>query len=134
MKRSIPHPDLFPPPPDDPVPTQPVTISFLWSRTAKVKELWEVVQAVNAWPGVTIAADSRGVCFALNDVSLGHLRWAARLELPLGPEVGERLLAETMARPDPDHPTSGRIVFDVRTPRDVDHAVWLLRLAFLAPG
>jgi hypothetical protein len=132
MKHPITPPDIFRDPPQEPPLTPPVTISFLWGRTSKVKEVWEVLQAVTAWPGVTVSSNSDGVCFALNNVTLGHLRWDARLELPFGPEVGERLLTEAMADPDPDHPESGRIVFDVRTPHDVDHAVWLLRLAYLS--
>jgi hypothetical protein len=96
-----------------------------------LKEAWELVQAIRDWPGIAIVPDRRGLCFALQDVTLGHLRWDGRLDLPFGPEVRDRLIAEEMGTLDPDRPDSGRLVFDVRTTGDVDRAVWLLRLAFL---
>lgn len=95
-------------------------------------QVWEFVQAVSEWPDLTISTDPGGLSMALHDVTLGHLGWNGRLELPFGPQVRERLVAEEMAAPDQDRPDSGRLVFDVRTLSDVDRAVWLLRLAYLS--
>lgn len=95
-------------------------------------QVWEFLQAVGGWPDLTISTDPSGLCIGIQDVTLGHLRWNGRLELPFGPEVGKRLIAEEMAAPDPDRPDTGRLVFDVRTLADVDRAVWLLRLAYLS--
>ncbi len=96
------------------------------------KEIWRVVQAVEAWPGVQIAADRSGLCLSLSGITLGHLRWSGRIDLPFGPEARDRLLAEEMAFRDPDQPDTDGVVFDVRTVADVDRAVWLLRLAYLS--
>ena len=95
-------------------------------------EVWGVVQAVEAWPGVQIAPNRSGLCLRLSGVTLGHLRWSGRIDLPFGPEARDRLLAEEMARRDPDQPDTDGVVFDVRTVADVDRAVWLLRLAYLS--
>lgn len=95
-------------------------------------QVWEFLQTVSEWPELTISTDPSGLCIALHDVTLAHLRWNGRLELPFGPEARDRLIAEEMAAPDPDRPDSGRLVFDVRTLGDVDRAVWLLRLAYLS--
>jgi hypothetical protein len=97
-------------------------------------QVWEVVQAVREWAGVSIVPDPSGLCFSLRDVLLGHLRWNGRLDLPFGPDVRDRLITEEMASLDPERPDSGRLVFDVRTLGDVDRAVWLLRLAYLGLG
>ncbi|HSZ59991.1 MAG TPA: luciferase family protein [Tepidisphaeraceae bacterium] len=111
------------------VPSAPM--AFLWSRTSMLKEMWDVVQAVGAWPGVAIAADPNGLCVGMRGVTLGHLRWNGRIDLPFAPELGDRLVAEQMATRDPE---TDRVVFDVRTGADVDRAVWLLRLAYLNVG
>lgn len=132
MKHSIRQAEVFRDVPPEAFQTPPATMAFLFSRTSMLKEVWEVLQAVRDWPGVSIAPDPGGLCLALHDVTLGHLRWDGRLDLPFDSEVRDRLVAEQMARPDPDRPNSRRLVFDVRTLRDVDRAVWLLRLAYLS--
>jgi hypothetical protein len=103
--------------------------AYLWSRTSLLKEVWDVVRAVRAWPGLAIASNWSGVCLALGGVSLAHVRWDGRIDLPFGPELRDRLVAEEMASHDPD--TDG-LMFNVRTAADVDRAVWLLRLAYLS--
>jgi hypothetical protein len=104
-------------------------MAYLWTRTALLKEVCEVLAAVTAWPGVVIETDRNGICLTLGGVALGHLSWAGRVDLPFGPEVGERLVAEEMVN---RHPIAERFIFDVRTEEDVDRAVWLLRLAYLS--
>ena len=99
-----------------------------------LKEIWDVVQTVGAWPDARIAADDGGLCLSVRGVSLGHLGWSGRLDLPFNQEVGERLVAEEMAALDPDRFDAGRVVFEVQTTDDVDRAVWLLRLAYLSVG
>jgi hypothetical protein len=39
-----------------------------------------------------------------------------------------------MAKGDPDHPDSGPVGFDIRTPADVKKAILLLGLAYLSAG
>ena len=96
-----------------------------------VKEVWDVVQEVGAWPDVVVTTDLSGLCLTLGGAMLGHLRWNGRIDLPFGPEIRDRLVAEEMASRDPDQPDACRVVFVVRTMADVDRAVWLLRLAYL---
>jgi hypothetical protein len=97
-----------------------------------LQEVWDVVQAARAWPGVAIKPGRGGLCLSIGAVTLGHLRWNGRIDLPFGPEVGDRLVAEGMATRDLDPPDQGRVVFDVRGSDDVDRAIWLLRLAYLS--
>jgi hypothetical protein len=132
MKHPITQVEVFQRRAGEALRTRPATTSSLSSGTDKRKEVWELVQAVKDWSGVSIVPDPGGLCLSLDDVTLGHLRWDGRLDLPFHSEVRKRLLAEGMASPDPDQPDSGRLVFDVRTLRDVDRAVWLLRLAYLS--
>src|SRR5207248_1181073 len=107
-------------------------MASLWSRTSMLQEVWDVVQAARTWPGVAIKPDRGGLCLSIGGVALGHLRWNGRIDLPFGPELGDRLVAEGMATRDFNRPDQGRVVFDVRGGADVDRAIWLLRLAYLS--
>jgi hypothetical protein len=44
----------------------------------------------------------------------------------------DRLVSEEMAGRDPDEPGEYGVMFHIRTVADADHAVWLLRLAYLS--
>ena len=132
MNRSILQPEVFRDPPQRMPEAPPATMAFLWSRTNLLGQVWQVVRAVREWPGVTIGPDCSGLCFGLGDVLLGHLHWNGRLDMSFGPAVRDRLIAEDLAAPDPDHPASERLVFDVRTLADADRAIWLLRLAYIS--
>jgi hypothetical protein len=132
MKHSLAKSGMLEHPPQEAIPIPPQTTGYLWSRTSMLAPVREVVQAVRDWPGVIVAPDSGGLCLALHGVTLGHLRWNGRLDLPFDGEVRDRLIDESMARADPDRPDTGRLVFDVRALGDVDRAVWLLRLAYLS--
>jgi hypothetical protein len=132
--NSTAQPDVFRDPEQEMLLAPPAAIARLWSRTSMLKEVWDVVQEVGAWPGVAIVPDGSGLCLglALSGVMLGHVRWNGRIDLPFAPEIRDRLVAEEMASRDRDHPDACRVVFVVRTMADVDRAVWLLRLAYLS--
>jgi hypothetical protein len=128
MKHNDARPNLYFNPHHDPLPT---AVAHLWSHMVRFEEAWHLVQAIRDWPGVMIAPDRHGLRIALHGVMLGHLGWNGRLALPFGPEIGDRLVAEGMVSRNPDQRDMGRVVFQIRAQADVDHAVWLLRLAFL---
>lgn len=113
-----PQQDVFPP-----------ALAYLWTRTGLLKEVRDLVQAVKAWPGVLIEPNDTGIDLTLSGAALGHLSWSGRLDLPFGPEIGDRLVAEEMVN---RHPDEDRFTFDVRSEEDVDRALWLLRLAYLS--
>lgn len=96
-----------------------------------MKEFWDLVQAVGTWPDAAITRDRRGLCLTLNGAKLGHLDWDGRLVLPFGPEMRDELVAPRTAIRDSDQPVAGRSTFDIRTAADVNHALSLLRFAYL---
>ena len=112
----------------------PAALAFLWSRTGKLQEAWNVVLALSDWPGAAIIPDRSGLCLTLDGVRLGHLRWNGRIDLPFGPLASAQLIAEGLALRDPDEPETNRVVFDIRTAADVNRALWLFRLAYLIVG
>ena len=96
-----------------------------------LKEFWDVVQAVGTWPGAAITRDRRGLCLRLNTVTLGHLDWDGRLVLPFAPLMRDEIVAGRMATRDPEQADTGYATFEVRTAKDVDRALSLLRFAYL---
>lgn len=105
--------------------------NLLWTRTSKLKEVWGVVRTLRSWPDVSIRPDSAGLCFAIKDLSVGHLRWDGQLDLPFGAEVLAGIVPQGTVIRDPDLPQLDWVVFQIRTDEDVQLAVWLLRLSYL---
>jgi hypothetical protein len=112
---------------NDALPARLAHMPFVWTRTSKVTEVWDIVRATRLWPDVAITADSTGLCFSVTGNSMGHLNWEGRLDLPFAPTV----LDELMAAEQPGAGNPGRTVFQVQTDADVDGAVRLLRLSYL---
>jgi hypothetical protein len=110
----------------DMLPAYPVRMPFLWTRTSKLKEVWDIVRTTRLWPDLAITADSSALCFTVNGFSMARLSWDGRLDLPFGQEVLDEIMAvETAGR------NSNRAVFQVQTDADVDRAIGFLRLAYL---
>jgi len=106
-------------------------MSFIWSRTQMLDEIWSVLKAVGTWSGMGVVSDQSGLCLSLRGQQLGHVAWDGRIDLPFGPETGKQLQAEELVSPDPERPN--HVVFHVRTRADVNRAIWLFRLAYLMP-
>jgi hypothetical protein len=109
----------------------PTAMARLWSHTSWLSEFWDVVQVFGAWSGAAIIEDRHGLRLTLSGVDLGHLRWGGRLVLPFGPNVRNALVAEKMARIEPERPNANKVVLDIRNATDVNRALSLLRLAYL---
>src|SRR5271154_3571132 len=64
---------------EDMLPARPARMPFLWTRTSKLKEVWEIVRVTRLWPDLAIRADSGALCFAVNGFSMARLCWDGRL-------------------------------------------------------
>jgi hypothetical protein len=111
---------------EDVLPAPPAHLPFLWTRTSKLKEVWDIVRATRLWPNVVITADRTGLCFAVTGFSLAHLNWDGRLDLPFRSTVLNEVVGA-----EADDRDSDRTVFQIQTESDVDSALRLLRLAYL---
>jgi hypothetical protein len=109
----------------------PAHAAYIWSRTSLLQQIRQLLHATSDWPGVEIRWNRCGLQFVAGDETLGSLEWDGRLAVPFPTGLSERLIAEAMATRDPDDSGEGGVVWTVRSPADVDRAVWLLRLAFL---
>ena len=95
-------------------------------------EFEQVLNGVLSWHGATVRARHDELQFFAGRQTLGTLRWDGRLDVRLPARLRTRLVAEGVAAHDP--PGDGRsrgAVWFVRTAHDAQHAVWLLRLAYL---
>ncbi len=106
-------------------------MACLWSHTTMLKEIWDIVRAVEVWPGVVVVAESSGLRLTLNGSAYGHLDWSGRIDLPLKREIRDQLVAEEIVRSDLDYASAEGIVLAVHTRADADRAIRLFRLAYL---
>jgi hypothetical protein len=109
----------------------PTAMALVWARTSLLREFWDVVQAVGSWSGAMIIQDRKGLRLTLNQVELGRLNWGGQLIIGFGPESRNAIVAEGMARVDPDQPNAHRVLINIRNASDVNRALTLLRLAYL---
>ena len=111
--------------------SSPVGTVNLANRTNRLNEIDMVLEEIETWPGLVIKAQRNGLQLVVRGAPLGYLRWDGRLELPFPADIGDRLVGEEMAVPASDQSESERLVWIVRSPADVERAVWLLRLSYL---
>jgi hypothetical protein len=91
-----------------------------------------VVQAVSALEGVYTAPHRfGGVEFKLGNVEIGHIHRNGMVDIPFTRAIRDQLLVEGKA--DRHHllADSGWMTFYIRTPEDVDRAIWLYRVSYL---
>lgn len=92
-----------------------------------------VAAEVVDWPGVTADRTSTGGrAFRLGTRELGHVHRSGLLDIRYDRGLRDRLVAESLTGPHPLDPGSTWTSYRVVDADGVDHAVWLLRLAYLA--
>jgi hypothetical protein len=106
-------------------------MALIWARTSLIRDFWDVVQAVGSWSGAKIIQDRKGLRLTLNHEELGQLNWGGQLIMGFAPIARNAIVAEKMARVDPDQPDAHRVLIDIRNASDVNRALTLLRLAYL---
>ena len=87
---------------------------------------------VTAWPHISVHPHRFGGReFRFGNAEVGHVHTGGIVDIPFPRSIRDRLLAEGLAEEHRWVPNSGWITFHVRTEKDLDHAVWLLRLSYL---
>ena len=98
-----------------------------------------VMEEVRRWPGVEMrshasshepgAAD--GVEFRLAGRQVGHMHADCAVHLSLTKALKQSVVSEQLAEPLPIAPSSGWVMFNPMSSRDVERAIWLLRLNYI---
>jgi hypothetical protein len=92
-----------------------------------------IAASVAEWPGVTAGRTSTGGrAFTLGTRELGHVHRSGLLDSQFDRPLRDRLVREGLTGPHPLDPGSNWTSYRVGDTDGVEHAVWLLRVAYLA--
>jgi hypothetical protein len=90
-----------------------------------------IVQAVTAWPGITIGDGDFGETdFLLNGHTIGHVHGGYMADIPFPRRIRDELVAAGRTGPHHVHPDSGWTTLYIRSDADVDETIALLRLNY----
>jgi hypothetical protein len=88
--------------------------------------------AVASWPQISVFPHRFGGReFRFANAEVGHVHDGGIVDIPFPRSVRDALLAEGLAEEHRWVPNSGWVTFRVRTDKDLQHAVWLMRLSYL---
>jgi hypothetical protein len=91
-----------------------------------------IIQLVKALDGIETAPHRfGGVEFQIEGREIGHIHRNGLVDIPFHKRIKEQLLAEDKADDHHILPEAGWISFHARSDDDIDHAVWLLKLAYV---
>jgi hypothetical protein len=87
---------------------------------------------VATWPSVSIHPHRFGGReFRFKSAELGHMHIGGIVDIPFPRSVRDALLADGIAEEHRWAPNSGWITFRIRSERDFERALWLMRLSYL---
>jgi len=87
---------------------------------------------VTAWPHISVHPHRFGGReFRFGNAEVGHVHIGGVVDIPFPRPIHNRLLAEGLAEEHRWVPNSGWVTFRIRSERDIDHALWLMRLSYL---
>src|SRR6202022_757726 len=96
-----------------------------------MKHLKKLEGEVSAWPSISVRPHRfRGREFLFRSAEVGHVHQGGIVHIPFPRSVRDALLAEGLAEKHQWVPNSGWITFRVRSDKDLQHAVWLMRLSY----
>jgi hypothetical protein len=92
----------------------------------------QIAAQVAVWDGVTSAPHRfGGTEFLLEGREIGHVHDFGLADIVFSRPLRDQLVAEDQALPHHIYPDSGFISFYVKREPDVEHALWLFKLALL---
>jgi hypothetical protein len=89
-------------------------------------------QTVAAWPHVSVrphqfSADE----FRFDNAEVGHVHAWGTADIPFPRAIRDALLEEHLAEEHRWVPNSGWTTFQIHSDKDLEHALWLMRLSYL---
>ncbi len=92
-----------------------------------------IAEDVSSWDGVETGEHRfSGTEFRLGSREIGHIHQWGILDIAFPRRVRDQLVEEGKTEPHHIYPESGWTTFHVERERDVDDALWLLRLSYLS--
>jgi hypothetical protein len=96
-----------------------------------MQALKKLEDTVASWPQISVHPHRFGGReFRLANAEVGHVHEGGIVDIPFPRPIRDALLAEGLAEEHHWVPNSGWITFRVRSEKDLQHAVWLMRLSY----
>jgi hypothetical protein len=93
--------------------------------------LKELEDAVASWPQISVHSHRFGGReFRFANAEVGHVHYGGIVDIPFPRSIRDALLKEGLAEEHRWVPNSGWVTFRVRSDRDLQHALWLMRLSY----
>src|ERR1700722_18349898 len=97
-----------------------------------MNSLKKLEEEVGSWANISVQPhrfDGREFLFGAAEV--GHVHATGIVDIPFPRSVRDALLADGLAEEHRWVPNSGWITFQMRSEKDLSHALWLMRLSYL---
>jgi hypothetical protein len=93
--------------------------------------LKKLEETVSSWPHISVHLHRFGGReFRFAHAEVGHVHECGIVDMPFPRSIRDALLAEGLAEEHRWVPNSGWATFFVRSDKDLQHALWLMRLAY----
>jgi len=88
-------------------------------------------ETVASWPRISVHAHRFGGReFRFANAEVGHVHYRGIVDIPFPRSIRDALLTEGLAEEHRWVPNSGWITFRIQSEKDLQHAVWLMRLSY----
>src|ERR1700730_16092132 len=96
-----------------------------------MQPLKKLEETVASWPRISVHPHRFGGCeFRFANAEVGHVHYRGIVDIPFPRSIRDALLTEGLAEEHRWVPNSGWITFRVRNNKDLQNAVWLMRLSY----
>ena len=93
--------------------------------------LKELEDTVASWPRISVHSHRFGGReFRVANAEVGHVHTGGVVDIPFPRSIRDALLEEGLAEEHRWVPNSGWATFRVRTHKDLQHSIWLMRLSY----
>ena len=94
-------------------------------------QLMKFEDTVSSWPQVSVHPHQFSAReFRFGKAEIGHIHDGGIVDIPFPRPIRDALLAEGLAGEHQWVPNSGWVTFRVRSDKDLQHAIWLMRLSY----
>src|SRR5437016_3668322 len=95
-----------------------------------MQQLKKLEDTVSSWPQISVHPHRFAAReFRFGNAEVGHVHSGGIVDIPFPRPIRDALLAEGLAEEHQWVPNSGWVTFRVRSDKDLQDAIWLMRLA-----
>lgn len=94
--------------------------------------IWSLKKAVSPWPHISVHLHRFGGWeFLFGKAEVGHVHIGGVVDIPFTRPIHNALLEEKLAEEHRWVPNSGWTTFHMHNEKELEHALWLMRLSWL---